>query len=251
MTLERIRNITDKGYIDDPELVAQITDRFLSLPVTEITGAAGGDLAGMMDALLPVYDADEELLSELTYGEAVCLIANIARSPAVSISDITPAEFRRFQIAFLKRILLEAALNDPAVDQFLSLNIGALFRYFSERHHDSRIEALYNGFLAQCGDRFPDLKEKLTEERISVRAVLEEIRTAQGRSWCPWKNLKEYGLLQIKTTILEAKLLIDSFYLAYREKMCHQSLLVKIGAGEGGYEEPDHELTEEEENERR
>lgn len=226
-TIEEIREITNKGYIDDPVKIAQITDEFATLRMNEIFKCDNPEVQRLFDCIVQLYDFDPSIFDELSYIELLTLINHLELVMEPSI-DLSPEQFKRFHISFLKRVVLAAGEYHPTVKLFLATEINAMLHYLEEKHRKSEVPT-----HKRC--IFVDLRE-LTEDddqnhddrkSLTVGDLLHLTTDECNKSWYCWKDIDDYKLRVLTACDLDMRLLLNVFLEAYKEHVVLDDITAK------------------------
>ncbi len=227
-TIREITEISNKGYIDDPERVGTIVEKVVNMPVARLFEGGAHEIRGVFDALVKLRNFPKEVLDGLTYIEMLGLIEDIPDYTRAHVGtsfgrdkEITPESFMRFHVRILKRALLEAAKSDLLIAHFLGIEAKALFDYLESRHNDQSLGKMYEVMASsRNGMKIPG----------NLSWLLKDTTDRENSSWKCWKDIEKYRVQILRANSWDCDLLVYGFCQAYRERIAIPVLVKKCWA---------------------
>ncbi len=252
-TLKQIKEISEKGCIEDQSEVASIISDFLSLSLESIFESVKGVKKDAFEYLATMSGLDGCTLGRINYLELLCMICNLENTMndynGYDTGCSNAEEFKRFIIEQLKRILVESGKSNMVVREFLGITVPALFEYFEGRHHDLMADSIYRHILSEeksvvdsevsKGRIIRNLIVTIPGKKRNIKDFLSETTEICNGHWRCWENINGYKWIVLTANQMETELLLSGFVTAYRERMNISDLLEK-------YKSPFPNLTVEE-----
>ncbi len=239
-TIEDIKKISEAGCIEDPAKVAAIVDEFANTSMGPIFACVRRDLRDLFDCIARLYDLQPEVIDELSYIELISMIDDLDEVMEPD-PDMTPDQFKRFHINFLKYVLLEAQKSNLLTKSFLGISTDAMRKFMESRHRDNLADDCFNFMIADYEKMIDRMSPQWVEDnspasstgKIRERNIGDLLRLTTkvcGRSWNCWTDIYGYQTLLLEACSIDRNILSTSFVTAYREKADVNDLPEKYSA---------------------
>ncbi len=230
MSIQELLRISHNGYIDDQKCAEQIVDNLSKKKMKDILKYSR-EKSGLT-SLTYVYDMSYVDFDSLSLLDTICLIGNMDKGildgSKVFNHVTTPNQFKKLLVELLRRALVEAMQTDLVVRQFLGINIKTMFEVLENRHNDKKVIHLYN----RIGKEWSLLKDTKIKDialkNMNIGSALEKLDESGNRPWRCWNQINDYRDDILRLNRLEDLILIEGFFVGYREQMNARTLTAKL-----------------------
>ena len=189
--LEKILEISQKGYIDNKADVDEIIPRVANMKLNGFACQNKEALMKDVKILMEAHNMSIRNINTVTYREMLCLLDNIPKLDEIlyNMDSDERNGLRTEYIATFRCAVLTAGKRVGAIRLFLAITVKAYLEHFAEKVYKT----------TGATELFPKLQQEMKEhadfiltEKTTIKELLKALEKVQCAAWNQAKPIAEY-----------------------------------------------------------
>ena len=235
MNIQEIKEITGKGYIDDPKMIERAIDSFLETPLSELSNMMDPKYRYNFPGFINVYyDYSEESLKTISVADAICLAESIKDVDGlnfIATEGMGKWEYQKLFYHCLTTMLTNVQYKSSVLKRFFSISLNALFEYYVQQNNRLEMD-YYISDMEECNKDIVEFahwnQESIFKEDITLGAAVNELAEVKKRSWNCSTPVCKYQRVILSADRMQTTILYDLIFEALRDRMNYAELSKRL-----------------------